>query len=152
MKTALIITALLSVLATGARASDAPEGAMPIYNATDIQIEDFIWIKRPVVVFADSENDPRFRDQLDLLTKDAASLEARDVVVIVDTAPADRSALRQKLRPRGFSFVLMGKDGTVKQRKASPWSARDISRSIDKMPMRREEIRRAKDLGSLLQE
>lgn len=152
MKASLLITAVLSVISAPVWAQDTVDTPVPVYTATEVELDDFVWIKRPVVVFADSENDPRFRDQMDMLLDDAVLLNDRDVVIIVDADPQARSELRQKLRPRGFSFVLIGKDGDVKQRKASPWSARDISRSIDKMPMRREEIRRAKALGSLIEQ
>jgi len=37
-------------------------------------------------------------------------------------------------------LVLIGKDGGVKLRKPFPWNVREISRVIDKMPMRRQEI------------
>jgi hypothetical protein len=37
-------------------------------------------------------------------------------------------------------FVLIGKDGQIKQRKPRPWNVREISRTIDKMPMRQQEI------------
>ena len=47
---------------------------------------------------------------------------------------------RLRLRPRGFMMVLMGKDGEVELRKPAPWSIREISRSIDKMPLRQQEI------------
>jgi hypothetical protein len=49
--------------------------------------------------------------------------------------------LRTKLRPRGFMVVLIGKDGGVKLRKPFPWDVREFSRSIDKMPMRQQELR-----------
>lgn len=65
----------------------------------------------------------------------------RDVVVIVDTDPDAKSELRTKLRPRGFMMVIVGKDGGVKLRKPSPWTVREITRQIDKMPLRQEEIR-----------
>jgi hypothetical protein len=41
--------------------------------------------------------------------------------------------------------VLVGKDGGNKLRKPFPWDVREISRSIDKMPMRQREIRENKD-------
>lgn len=49
--------------------------------------------------------------------------------------------MRQRLRPRGFMLVLIGKDGGVKLRKPVPWDVREISRSIDKFPLRQQEIR-----------
>lgn len=42
-------------------------------------------------------------------------------------------------------LTLMGKDGNVKLRKPFPWHVREITRSIDKMPMRQREIREAKE-------
>ena len=68
-------------------------------------------------------------------------LVERDVALVVDTDPSDPSELRQRLRPRGFMLVLIGKDGQVKLRKPLPWTVRELSRSIDKMPMRLRELR-----------
>ena len=104
-------------------------------------LNDFLWSARPVVVFADSPNDPRFEQQIALLKNGAAALADRDVVVLTDTDPSAKNALRKSLRPRGFMLVLIGKDGGVKLRKASPWDVREISRVIDKMPMRQREVR-----------
>ena len=104
-------------------------------------LSDFLWQSRPIVVFADSENDPRFEQQLALLQEQAAALAERDVVVLTDTDPSVTSDLRKKLRPRGFMMVLIGKDGGIKLRKASPWDVREVSRVIDKMPMRQREVR-----------
>ena len=50
------------------------------------------------------------------------------------------SALRERLRPRDFMLVVMGKDGEIELRKPNPWPGREISRSIDKMPLRQQEI------------
>jgi len=111
------------------------------FDAAEVSLEDFRWIARPVVVFADSEFDPAFQEQIDLLAGRADQLAERDVVVITDTDPDARSDLRLKLRPRGFMLALIGKDGMVKLRKPFPWDVRELSRSIDKMPMRRQEIR-----------
>jgi hypothetical protein len=38
-------------------------------------------------------------------------------------------------------LVIIGKDGGVKLRKPLPWDVREISRTIDKMPMRKREKR-----------
>jgi len=38
-------------------------------------------------------------------------------------------------------LVLMDKDGQIAQRKPFPWTVREISRAIDKMPLRQEELR-----------
>ncbi|MBK1634648.1 DUF4174 domain-containing protein [Rhodovulum adriaticum] len=146
-----LVSLALAVLTAFAPAAHAVEDATPlarwqqdptaVLQAEGIAIEDFHWLARPVVVFADSPADPRYREQMELLLDRMDELTARDVVVIVDTDPSARSALRTKLRPRGFMLVLIGKDGGVKLRKPFPWDVRELSRSIDKMPLRQQEIR-----------
>ncbi|WP_204113843.1 DUF4174 domain-containing protein [Shimia biformata] len=111
------------------------------FTAGDVVLDDFKWVARPVVVFADTAADPRFVQQMDLLSERPGDLAERDVVIITDTDGAHMSDLRRKLRPRGFMLVLMGKDGIVYLRKPQPWSVREISRSIDKMPLRQQEER-----------
>lgn len=111
-----------------------------IFKASDINLNDFIWLARPIVIFADSPNDPNFRHQLDLLAERTDDLAARDVLLITDADPNDASDIRQKLRPRGFQLVLIDKDGRVALRKPAPWSIRELGRSIDKSPLRQQEI------------
>ncbi|THF93801.1 MAG: DUF4174 domain-containing protein, partial [Sulfitobacter sp. SK025] len=101
--------------------------------------------KRPVLVFANSEDDPAFRVQMELLQEQPQDLLERDVIVLTDTDPAARSALRLKMRPRGFMLVLVGKDGGIKLRKPRPWDVREITRSIDKTTIRQREIREDKE-------
>ena len=124
--------------------SSAPEmwndNRSTAFDATSVTIDDFIWLARPVVIFADSPNDPRFRQQIELLSARADELAERDVIILTDTDPAARSDLRTQLRPRGFMLVIMGKDGEVELRKPEPWSVREISRTIDKMPLREQEV------------
>lgn len=112
-----------------------------VFNADEVDLEDFQWLARPVVVFANTPADPAFIEQIDLLLARPAELVERDVVVITDTDPSAESAVRRKLRPRGFQLTLIGKDGAVKLRKPRPWDVRELSRSIDKMPIRQQEIR-----------
>ncbi len=110
-----------------------------VVSAPDVVLADLLWVKRPLVVFADSANDPNFIRQMQLLDRNADDLVDRDVLVITDTDPAARSAIRQKLRPRGFSLVLMDKDGQAKLRKPLPWDVREITHAIDKFPLVRQE-------------
>jgi len=104
-------------------------------------IDGYLWVKRPVIVFANTDLDVNFQTQMKSLRQGAEELAARDVVVLVDANPAEKTALRKKFRPRGFAVLLMGKDGQIKLRKPFPWDARELSRSIDKMPMRQQEMR-----------
>ena len=105
-------------------------------------IKGFEWAQRPIVIFANSDKDPNFISQMEFLSQDIKALKERDIVVLVDTNPSIPSVLRKKLRPHGFAFILIGKDGQVKLRKPSPWNIREIARVIDKMPIRQQEITR----------
>lgn len=124
-------------------AEEQVETAEPplIIDGETADISEYLWINRPVIVFSDSPADPRYVQQLELLNALPDDLRDRDVIVLTDTNPEGKSALRKKLRPRGFMMVLMSKDGTVYLRKPFPWSVREISRSIDKLPSRQQEVR-----------
>ena len=135
-----VFAILLAATASFANETEANDDAS-ILKGAEINLDDFLWVNRPIVVLADSPDDPRFLEQLRLLEERLPDLKERDVVVITDTDPSQQTDLRQALRPRGFMLVLIGKDGGIKLRKPSPWSVREISRVIDKMPMRRQEIR-----------
>ena len=126
-----------------AMAADTPVILVPtleVIDGYDVDLESYRWTHRPVVVFADSPADPQFQEQMDELMQDVPALITRDVVVLVDTRPQEASALRKKLRPRGFMLVLVGKDGGVKLRKPLPWSVRELTRTIDKIPTRLREV------------
>ncbi len=112
-----------------------------VFDAAEVTLDEFLWLARPVVVFAETDRNPDFQRQVDLLKARMGELVERDVVVITDADPASDTALRRKLRPRGFMLAVIGKDGQVKLRKPSPWDVREITRSIDKMPLRQQEIR-----------
>tara|TARA_R110002096_G_scaffold189191_8_gene369441 strand:- start:2177 stop:2614 length:438 start_codon:yes stop_codon:yes gene_type:complete len=131
----LVLSVFLPVAAAG---QETPP--LRVQDAAGVTMAEFLWLKRPVVVLADSPNDPAFTKQLALLAENPGALSERDVVVVVDSNPAARSFFRTKLRPRGFSLVLMDKDGGVELRKPRPWDVREITRAIDKFPLARQEL------------
>lgn len=134
---ALAIPAL--TLPAGADEAPAVAPAFGPVPASEVVEADFLFLRRPVVVFADRPNDPAFVRQMQLMERYLAQFEARDVILITDTDPANPSDLRKKLRPRGFSLVLMDKDWKPMIRKPLPWDGREIVNSIDKMPFARTE-------------
>lgn len=143
----LIPIVIAGLIATGAVAQETVAmESEPLFLPADMpDLSEFRWKKRPVLVFADSGDDPAYIEQIELLRERPEELLERDVIVLTDTDPEARAALRLKLRPRGFMLVLVGKDGGVKLRKPFPWDVREITRSIDKMPMRQREIREEKE-------
>lgn len=114
--------------------------ALEVQDAIDIDLDSFLWVKRPIVVFADTPNDPAFDRQVRNILERAEEFVERDVVLIVDADPAARSAARTRLRPRGFMLAILDKDGEVKQRRPAPRTAREIMAVIDRFPLRRQEI------------
>ena len=152
-----ILFVLSAFFATQSMAAGLPENvledpaAIGPYDAVEANLSDFLWLKRPIVVFADTPADPRFKRQIELLEARTQALADRDVIVLIDTDLETPSEIRNKLRPRGFMLVLIGKDGGVKLRKPFPWDVRELSHAIDKMPMRLQELeeRRATQASKL---
>lgn len=128
-----------SAVGDGSASTDDPITRL-IRSGDTVDLDSLKWTHRPIVVFADSPADPQYKEQIDRLSAGASALLERDVIVLTDTDPGTRSALRKKLRPRGFMLVLLGKDGGVKLRKPRPWTVRELSRTIDKFPSRLREV------------
>jgi hypothetical protein len=118
---------------------DAVEGLLT-YLATEVDLDEFLWLKRPIVIFANTPADPAFMQQVRYIEERAEEFVMRDVVVVIDTDPAAQSQARQRLRPRGFMLAIIGKDGEVKQRRPAPRSGRELMAVIDRFPLRRQEI------------
>lgn len=109
-------------------------------------LAEYLWTSRPVIIFADSPRDPRLDRQLAAFAREKDALEDRQVVVLTDAEPgpsrADWSALRKRFRPHGFTVVLVDKDGEVKLRRPVLVSADDVTRLIDRTPLRLQEMGR----------
>lgn len=145
----LVLAALWPLAAaaqTGAEAvsseapgADAPAPFAPV-AATEVTLDSLLYLRRPVVVFADSPNDPNYLRQMELLAQNYPALAERDVILVTDTTPNPASEWRRKLRPRGFGLVLMDKDLKPVIRKPLPWEVREIVAAIDKFPLRRQEM------------
>lgn len=117
----------LLLLAVSAALADPPD------------LESLRWVARPLVVFADTDKDPKFSQQMAMIESDPAPLEERRVVVLTDIDPAANGPLRQQLRPSGFGVVLVDTDGRVVQRRPIPVTVRELSNMIDRTPSRRQE-------------
>ena len=146
LRTAITLV-FLGFVSAPAFATDGvtPQEEPLIRPAGDVDLSEFVWKKRPVVVFADDPADPAFVEQIELLNAGLDRLKERDVVVLTDTDPSVLSPVRRKLRPRGFMLAIISKEGRVQLRKPFPWDVREISRTIDKMTIRQREIREAKE-------
>ncbi|WP_046243455.1 DUF4174 domain-containing protein [Hymenobacter terrenus] len=106
------------------------------------------WKKRVLLVAAPTTDHPDFRQQKALLASNKAELAARDFLILDvlydKLSPADKEFLVQKIGIRlpSFAAVLIGKDGGVKEKSLRPIAPQALFNTVDKMPMRREEMRR----------
>lgn len=121
-----------------------PALTLTLIPAATTTLDAFKWQNRVIVVFADSALDPSFSEQIELLSARPESLTERAVVVLTDTESDPKGDIRAKLRPHGFALVIIDLDGRVMLRKSAPWDLREITRAIDKTPLRQKEIRDAK--------
>lgn len=105
------------------------------------------WQKRVLLLVAPSAQNPDFQTQKALLAPEAAGLRNRDFLLLeapYDQLPAaDQQFLTRKLGLAAgrFAVVLIGKDGGVKRLENKPLAAAAVFATVDRMPMRREEMR-----------
>lgn len=140
------VLATLAALPLAAAPVAMPVRVRAAEGGAENPLAQYLWTARPVIVFAESENDPRFQRQMRELDSRPAELAERDVVILTDTTPGpsrfETTALRARLRPHDFTFILVGKDGQVKLRRPGPVTAAQLLRLIDRLPIRQQEIGR----------
>jgi hypothetical protein len=114
------------------------------------------WKKRPLLLFAATEEDPLLRQQLEAVESTRDRFEERDMVLIVvlgegpsraggralSPEGADRLRASYGVDPEAFALRLVGKDGGVKRRGDDVVPMEEIYAQIDAMPMRQQEMRR----------
>lgn len=110
--------------------------------ASATSLDGLRWKARPLVLFAPAADDPRLSDQVARLAGAQAGLKERDMVVLTVVAAEDPLRTRLKAPRDGFLVVLVGKDGHVAERWTTPQNPGGIFALIDRMPMRRDEMRR----------
>ncbi|UOR05659.1 DUF4174 domain-containing protein [Hymenobacter aerilatus] len=108
------------------------------------------WKKRVLLLHAPTAADATLKRQRALLAAQLEGLSQRDMLVLNviedQLSTADSHYVRQELKlpADSFTVVLIGKDGGVKQRSATPLPPNELFGTIDKMPMRRQEMRSEK--------
>ena len=105
------------------------------------------WQHRVLLIGAPTAAQADFQRQKALLATDEKGLAERDFKILEvlydQLAPADRQYWTQQLSQplAGFRVVLIGKDGGVKRTETQPLAPTEIFGTVDKMPMRRQEMR-----------
>ena len=140
--------------------------------ASSDALAPYEWTFRPLAVFAPSADDDRLAALRRLVDRNAPAMRERDMLVaevlpdggrlmpvpgsatpsLKNLSDVEAQALRRrfKVAPEDFVMILVGKDGGEKHRYAA---AEELERSfidIDRMPMRKREMRSSvKDAGVL---
>jgi hypothetical protein len=107
---------------------------------------------RVLLVFAPDLADPRLKQQNAAMARFATGAAERDLVLVqvspgaVLGARDDAGKLRHrfKVAPGDYRSLLIGKDGHTALAVNGPIDEQRLATTIDAMPMRRDEVRRAR--------
>ena len=122
-------------------------------QAMAAELSDYLWERRPLLLFAPAESDPRLVETMRRIEASRCDFADRDMVLgrivtegtstldghVVDTSQAQRLVSEFGIGPDSFSVVLIGKDGGEKLRVANVPDLQAIYAVIDGMPMRARE-------------
>lgn len=113
-----------------------------------MELDELVWKKRVLLLFAPDTNDASFVEQKSIISKNAPGIRERDLVVmelvVGGREERSRQALLRKFKvpEQGYTLILLGKDGQEKFRSQQPVPMRQVFEIIDQMPMRRQEMRK----------
>ena len=111
-------------------------------------LRGYRWKNRVLLLAAPTPDQVDFKTQKALLNAEKVGMAARDFVVLEvfydQLSAPDQQFLTKKtgVSPPQFAAVLIGKDGGVKELSRRPISPAALFGTVDKMPMRREEMRK----------
>ena len=123
-------------------------------QAAAAELSDYLWQRRPLLVFAPTENDPRLVETVRRIEASRCDFADRDMVLglivtdgastldghVVDAEQAQRLMTQYGIGANSFSVVLIGKDGGEKLRVNDVPDLQAIYAVIDGMPMRVREM------------
>lgn len=121
----------------------------------DFRLGEYQWQYRVVLLFAPFEEFPAYQQQMQAWQTNTAGIRNRDLKLVEVFATGESRADGQAITPataqqlRGqfgvstedFVVILVGKDGTQKQRYQTSIDLAMLFGTIDAMPMRQQEMR-----------
>ena len=122
-------------------------------QAMAAELSDYLWERRPLLLFAPTDSDPRLVETMRRIEASRCDFAERDMVLgrilaegtstldgrVLDTNQAQRLMSKFGISTDSFSVVLIGKDGGEKLRVADVPDLQAIYDVIDGMPMRARE-------------
>ena len=112
----------------------------------ETDLSTFKWKNRVLVLLAPSDHDPRLGEQQASATAAAAGFSERDLIVVAEIGTEGPLHRMCGTRVGDFQVVLVGKDGRSTLQWSKPVSSEVLFSVIDKMPMRRDEMRQPRRL------
>ena len=119
------------------------------------QISDYQWKYRLVILLTDSQDSQLYQLQLKDLKTDLQGLKERKILVItltpnyqitgIDNEIEQKAVLnfkKLKKETNGFEVILVGLDGYIKLQQSKLLTHQELFAQIDRMPMRRNEIKK----------
>ena len=117
------------------------------------ELSDYRWERRPLLIFAPAESDPRLVETMRRIEASRCDFVDRDMVLgrivtdgtstleghLIGTNQAQRLISKFGISTDSFSVVLIGKDGGEKLRVADVPDLQAIYAVVDGMPMRARE-------------
>jgi len=136
-------------------AGDSQKEGSSACKGKDISLDQFRWENRILVLFSPDSDDESYQTQMEKFSNLEDELRDRDLILfsvfdeecskLNDEVISDTSAesIRERLgtQDNGYSIFLFGKDGGVKLNKDEVLEPEELFRVIDRMPMRRREMR-----------
>ena len=124
-------------------------------NAVAAELGDYRWERRPLLLFAPSDSDPRLVETLSRIEASRCDFDGRDMVIgavvtdgtstldghVLNADEAQRLVNHYAIGENAFSVLLIGKDGGEKLRVNEVPDLQAIYAVIDGMPMRSNEMR-----------
>ena len=122
--------------------------------AAAAELGDYLWQRRPLLLFAPTQSDPRLVETVRRIEASRCDFTDRDMVLgvivtegsstldgqVLDTSQVRKLLSAFRIGVNTFSVVLIGKDGGKKLRVAGVPDLAAIYAVIEGMPMRSSEI------------
>ena len=132
----------------------AASAALMPAAAAATELGDYLWQRRPLLLFAPTQSDPRLVETVRRIEASRCDFTDRDMVLgvivtegsstldgqVLDTSQVRKLLSAFRIGVNTFSVVLIGKDGGKKLRVAGVPDLAAIYAVIDGMPMRSSEI------------
>lgn len=156
-KFTLVALTIISLSLAPAMTANLSEASV---HMSEFDIASYKWKNRVLLVFAPSDQNTNYQQQVQLFKQHQQGLNERDLLLVtvlekgtsysnqqvIDTASAAKLRQRFNINDNDFRVVLVGKDGGAKRQDSTVVQAETIFREIDAMPMRQQEMRQKREL------